>query len=192
MNKTALIAGGSVAVGTFILGFVLGHGTRRVDTVPVAIPQVHTIHDTVDRAPQWVLDHIKNQDELLARKPRRDTLYLTSETVVLDSFPYPVYVTDTSARFWWPERGTFGQKPGDVTTVVTREPFSGRASVLQYNAPGPVLSFVADTSPKPRITFGTFVAPKHHHGFLVDLGLVVGSLGVGLGTGAVLGCFGGN
>lgn len=159
-------------------GFVIGRETCEPEEV-VTPPVVVTVRDTVEVPPQWILDLVSQMEKDLAKKPRRDTLFLAQEVTVVDSFPYPVYVKDTTARFWWPERATFGQKPGDVTTVVTREPFSGKATVLRYQTPGPVISFAADTAPRPRIDFGTFSKPKKQHGLLTDILLTAGSFGVG-------------
>ena len=159
-------------------GYLVGKDDCEPEVVTVP-PVFHTDVDTVEVPPPWMLQLVDSMTKALAKKPRRDTTFLVQETTVTDSFPYPVFVKDTSARFWWPERGIFGQKPGAVTTVVTREPFSGRATVLRYQTPGPVLSFVADTSPRPRIEFGTFSIPKKRHGFLTDLLLVGGSFTLG-------------
>ena len=163
---------------SFTGGYFVGKDEGEEDVVTVP-PVIHTEVDTVERPPPWMLQLVDSMSKALAKKPRRDTTFLVQQVTVMDSFPYPVFVKDTSARFWWPERGIFGQKPGAVTTVVTREPFSGRATVLRYQTPGPVLSFVADTSPRPRIEFGTFSIPKKRHGFLTDLLLVGGSFTLG-------------
>ena len=186
--KWPVLAGVVVASG--LVGFFGGRKSCQPEVVAVT-PPVIRIRDTVEVPPQWMIDLVKRQDEELAKKPRTDTLYLGHETLVQQNFPFPISVRDTSARFWWGERVTSGTKPGDVTVVVTREPRSGKASVLQYRAPGPILSFVADTSPRPRITFGEFVKEKKHHGFLVDAGLVLGGLTTGFVSGSVVGCIGG-
>lgn len=166
-------------------GYFVGKDDCELEVVTVP-PVFHTDVDTVEVPPPWMLQLVDSMSKALAKKPRRDTTFLVQQVTVMDSFPYPVFVKDTSARFWWPERGIFGQKPGDVTTVVTREPFSGKATVLRYQTPGPILSFVADTSPRPRLEFGTFSIPKKHHGFLVDLLLVGGSFTLGSIGGTVV------
>jgi hypothetical protein len=163
-------------------GYLIGKDDCEGDPAQVA-PVIQTVTDTVEVPSKWMLDWIEQMGKEMEKKPRRDTLYLDQEVMVRDSFPYPVFVKDTTSRFWWLERATFGQKPGDASVVVTREPFSGRATVLRYRTTGPVTSFVIDTGPRPRIDFGTFSVPKKKHGFFTDLLLVGGSLGVGYFTG---------
>lgn len=94
-------------------------------------------------------------------------------TAQADRFPSPVSVKDTSVRFWWVERATFGQKLNDVTSVVVREPKSGRAIALHYQTPGPVLSFVVDTVPQPKILFGTFATSTKKRG---TIAVIVGTI----------------
>lgn len=178
-----------IACGVFaIVGFAGGvfFGERGCEgEVQVLTPPVVRIKDTVEVPPPWMLQMVDSMSKALAKKPRLDTTYLVTETMVKDSFPYPVFVKDTSARFWWVERASFGQKLSDVTTVVTREPQSGRATVLRYQTPGPVESFVVDTSPRPKIYFGRFVTPKKRHGFWTDVAYIAGSFALGTTAGTV-------
>jgi hypothetical protein len=177
------------AAGGIVVGFLVCKVLDRETVVTVATPPIVDV-DTIEVLPRQMIDSIAKLNKELEKKPK--TKYIYQEILVLDSFPYPVFVKDTSSRFWWVEQGTFGQKPNSVTTVVTREPFSGRATVLRYITPGPVESFVVDTNPRPRITFGKFIQPKKRHGLLTDIGLVLGSFGGGFLTSQVTGCIGQN
>ena len=186
MTGGHVIVLGVTAIVAFVGGVFIGERACKPEQV-VVTPPVIRIKDTVEVPPKWMTDLIVQMEKDLAKKPRRDTLFLATETLVRDSFPYPVYVTDTSSRFWWVERATFGQKPNDVTTVVTREPRSGQATVLRYQTPGPVLSFVVDTAPRPKISFGTFVQPKKSHGIFTDLAYITGSFATGSLSGFLIG-----
>lgn len=182
------VAGGVLALTIAAgVGYFFGGKSCKGDPV-IVTPPIVRVRDTVEVPPKWMLDFIAAQNKALLAKPRLDTQYLVRSSVVRDSFPYPVYVKDTASRFWWAERATFGKKPGDVTTVVTREPFSGKANVSQYITPGPIESFVIDTSPVPRLTFGTFVQPKKTHGWFLDALLILGSGSAGFTAGATVGC----
>ena len=116
--------------------------------VPIPVPTIHTVYDTVRTPP----------DTVVLRGPKvvtTDTVELVNRQTLHDTVQIAVNNPDTTARpnLWGILSLTVGKNRGDTTRTATFSVRSGKTTTSTVWTPGPLQGAWADSSGTPRLNF---------------------------------------